>query len=149
LRLVEEWPELRLTLMQSSVCLPRLRGVERVLAAANPGVAQRLIGSESFDPIREAVVEGAADETFQPLTFESLQIGKRAARGTARVPAGGGFAVFSAANAPGWHVTVDGAPAKLENVNLGTLGVRLPEGTHEVEFSYSERWAGVGAVLSA
>jgi hypothetical protein len=38
--------------------------------------------------------------------------------------------------APGWRVRVDGSPAELVRANLAGLGVVVPGGVHEVEFSY-------------
>ncbi len=43
--------------------------------------------------------------------------------------------------APGWRTTIDGAAAALERANLAGLGVVVPAGGHEVEFTYHPwRW---------
>jgi hypothetical protein len=38
---------------------------------------------------------------------------------------------------PGWHVTVDGKPASVERADLVLMGVPLPEGARQMEFTYS------------
>ena len=50
---------------------------------------------------------------------------------------------------PGWQVTVDGRPARLESVG-GQIGVRLPpgEGSHQVVFSYRPPLLLAGAVIT-
>ncbi len=43
---------------------------------------------------------------------------------------------FSVPYEEGWTATVDGQPAVIEEVNVGFMAVRVPEGAHTVRFSY-------------
>ena len=36
-----------------------------------------------------------------------------------------------------WNATIDGAPAVLQNANVGFQGVVVPAGTHTIRFRYS------------
>jgi Bacterial membrane protein YfhO len=49
---------------------------------------------------------------------------------------------------PQWHVTVDGKPAKLLEVDHAFRGVRVPAGSHRVEFTYQDRAMQAGALLT-
>lgn len=48
-----------------------------------------------------------------------------------------------------WSITIDGVPAEPIRVDCGLLGVAVDSGVHEVRVSYSPRWFGIGAVVSA
>jgi hypothetical protein len=37
---------------------------------------------------------------------------------------------------PRWHVTVDGAPARVEMMSPSLMGVDVPAGRHDVVFTY-------------
>jgi membrane protein YfhO len=49
---------------------------------------------------------------------------------------------------PGWLATVDGRSAPIYEVNLCMRGVRVPQGSHTVEFRYRPRSVLLGALLS-
>jgi hypothetical protein len=49
---------------------------------------------------------------------------------------------------PGWSVRVDGRPASALHVDAVLRGVRVPAGSHDVEWSYRVPGLRVGAVLS-
>ena len=49
---------------------------------------------------------------------------------------------------PQWHVTVDGKPAKLLEVDHAFRGVKVPAGSHRVVFTYVDRAMQAGFVLS-
>ncbi len=47
-----------------------------------------------------------------------------------------------------WHVTIDGAPARLLTANVGFQAVIVPAGTHTVRFDYFNPLIAVSAVIS-
>jgi len=61
---------------------------------------------------------------------------------------GAGVVVLLDAWAPGWSVTVDDAPARLERVDAVARGVAVGAGAHDVVFAYAPPGAAVGAWLS-
>ena len=46
----------------------------------------------------------------------------------------------------GWSAYIDGEPAKLEKVNIGFMGLVVPEGDHEIELRYRTPGLTVGAI---
>lgn len=59
-----------------------------------------------------------------------------------------GILVLSDANFPGWHATVDGAPARIEQANLLFRGLRLPPGMHRITFDYAPDSVRLGALIT-
>ena len=57
--------------------------------------------------------------------------------------------VLADANYPGWHATVDGAPAQIETANGLLRTVQLTAGTHAVSFVYAPASWRYGLMLSA
>ncbi len=49
----------------------------------------------------------------------------------------------------GWSATVDGQPAKLLKVNIGFIGLIIPQGRHEVELRYRQPLMIPGLIMSA
>jgi len=145
----EEWPTLRLVLLELRECVPRIHGVLQIVGVEGPDAAARALRSGTFSPSTAAVVEGGPSATFEPLTIDGLAIGSKSAALTAQVPAGGGFLVFATSYYPGWTVTVDNQTATLQRTNLATMGVRLPEGWHRIEFHFLDPGLRLGAALSA
>jgi hypothetical protein len=144
-------PQLRLALLERERCVPRLHGVRRVLAADAPRAAARtLAATAGLDLGVDAVVEGEPPARFEgPLAVVRSEVGRAGAVAEVEAPPGGGFLVFAATWYPAWQARVDGAPVPLRAVNVATMGVRVPEGRHRVEFRYEDRWAARGAALSA
>ncbi len=54
----------------------------------------------------------------------------------ATAPAGGGWVVLNDVWHPYWFAKLDGAPAEILRANVLFRAVRIPEGRHEVEFSF-------------
>jgi hypothetical protein len=54
----------------------------------------------------------------------------------ATAPAGGGWVVLNDVWHPYWFAKLDGAPASILRANVLFRAVRVPEGRHEVEFSF-------------
>ena len=50
---------------------------------------------------------------------------------------GDGFLVVSQNNLPGWRAAIDGREVPIHTVNSVYIGIEVPMGAHEVEFTYS------------
>ena len=61
---------------------------------------------------------------------------------------GNALIVISEAYAAGWRARIDGADTQLIPLYGVVMGVRVPEGTHEIELSYRPRWLSVALVLA-
>lgn len=48
----------------------------------------------------------------------------------------------------GWHAKVDGKEVKLEQVNIGFMGLLLIKGTHTIELEYEPPYLITGAIIS-
>jgi uncharacterized membrane protein YfhO len=59
-----------------------------------------------------------------------------------------GILVVSDAWAPGWHAVMGGEELKVERVDYLFRGVRVPAGTHIVEFSYRPLSWRIGWIVS-
>ncbi len=60
----------------------------------------------------------------------------------------GSYLVLSDAWYPGWQASIDGEPASVLHANGLFRAVRLPEGRHEVVFTYRSRPFEIGAAIS-
>ncbi|GAL67015.1 hypothetical protein JCM19301_2180 [Jejuia pallidilutea] len=61
----------------------------------------------------------------------------------------GGFAVFSEIYYPkGWKVTIDGEDAKFTRVNYILRGMKVPAGTHIIEFTFDPEVVKTGSSIS-
>jgi uncharacterized membrane protein YfhO len=66
----------------------------------------------------------------------------------------GGTIVLADAWAPGWSVTVDGAPAELARVDVVARGVEVSPGAHVAEFEYHPpgfelgRWISLASLFA-
>ena len=49
---------------------------------------------------------------------------------------------------PGWNVEVDGRSAEVVVVDGLFLGVRVPEGRHDIRFTYSSPWLRTSLAIS-
>ena len=143
---------------------------DRALPRAFLVTRQRTVGSA--DAALAATVDPAFDARHVAVTEKALP---GLAQGPARGPAGPGAAaggsarlthygderatVTATATAPslvvltdsyfrGWKATVDGRDAPIEHVDYLLRGVRVPAGTHRVEFRYAPSSFRVGWVLS-
>jgi hypothetical protein len=117
----------------------------------------------------EAALEEIADPAFEPGSTVLLAGGD-----TAGLPAGSpfggqgrivemkpdrvrveatlpapGFLVLVDAYDPGWRVSVDGGDGELLRANLAFRAVRVPAGTHRVEFVYRPTAVIAGLAVSA
>jgi len=60
----------------------------------------------------------------------------------------GGLLMFAEQGYPGWSAKVDGNEIPIETWNIAFQSVRVPAGTHTVEFVYQERMLTAGAGVS-
>jgi len=121
--------------------LPRAFVVpEAIIVAPDAAVSAAL--SPSIDPRRTAVLEEG-----EPLARDAGWTDEGAgARLVSRSPSrvvlearasAPGFLVLLDAYESGWRATVDGSPAPVLRADAAFRAVRLPAGTHRVEFSYA------------
>lgn len=93
-----------------------------------------VVGVDSFD---------TANANISELVHKSNSI-------TAKVEAQGiTFVNFSQAYYPGWRAYIDGTRTELYMVNGLIQGIRVPEGTHEIVFSYQPTILYIGWGISA
>ena len=50
----------------------------------------------------------------------------------------GSFLVFATTSYPGWTATVDGEEAPVWNTDAALMGVVVPEGTHQIAFTFTD-----------
>lgn len=76
-----------------------------------------------------------------------IEMGTSSVKGT--VDAGeGGLLFTSIPSDPGWSAEVDGKPVQLVNIADAFWAVELPEGQHEVSFSFTPQGLRIGVILS-
>jgi hypothetical protein len=122
--------------------LPRTWLVANQQVVRTAGQGLTAIGSSRFDP-RQAVL------TERPLPGLSTQPSAAGSPGRARITSYSAQGVSIQADAartselvisdswfPGWRVTVDGRPARLDRVDYVLRGVPLAPGFHHVVFTY-------------
>ncbi len=148
LEIIQDWPSLRVTLLKLKECVPRIHSVIQTLGVKGPSDAALALRSSDFTPTSEAVVEEQPGATFQPVAIENIAVQPQNAAATVRALPGGGFLVFATSYYPGWTVWIDGQPAQLVKTNLATMGVRVPEGLHRVQFKFLDPGLGAGALVS-
>lgn len=61
---------------------------------------------------------------------------------------GGAVLVLTDAYYPGWHASIDGAPAEIYPVYHAFRGVTIPEGSHRIEMKYDPMTFRIGIALS-
>ncbi len=109
----------------------------------------RLAGSD-FDPASLAVLPVTPPELGQPSGADRVETPDYApnqvrVRANAAAP---GLLILSDAYSPDWRATVDGQPATVLRANYALRAVWLPEGSHEVIFSYRPRSFQAGLAIS-
>lgn len=129
--------------------LPRATLVGDVITATTDREVFSLLNSQAFDPRRTAVIQGAVPaDLAPPEPGDGVQVKKYAAHqivleSRAHAPA---LLVLSEMYYPaGWKATVDGAETEILRANSVLRAVRVPAGTHTVEFSFAPPmyWAGL------
>jgi hypothetical protein len=131
-------PSLGLAVTKRSECPQRLRTVARTTAVASLDEALARLGSGNVDTRQEALVEEGTSNTYGPAEVGSLELGPRSARARVVAPAGGTFLVFATNAYPGWTAAVDGNEVPVRIVNGALMGLEVPEGSHQIEFSFTD-----------
>lgn len=143
-------PSLGLAVTKLSGCPQRLRTVTRTTAVADMHEALARLASGNVDTRQEALVEGGASRTYGPAEVASVELGPRSARARVVAAAGGTFLVFATNAYPGWTATVDGNEVAVHVVNGATMGLEVPEGSHQIELSFTDPgfYSGLQATLA-
>lgn len=117
---------------------------------------KRQILDGKFDPAKTALLESEQFTKEQELlgsefagggTVEIDDISPREVRARVRGTRGG-FLVEAAPDCPGWSATLDGFPVELYHANRYGRAVWVPEGDHEVIFTYMSRAFVYGGIVS-
>src|SRR5215207_4904498 len=127
------------TVYANEGAVPRAFVVGRARVAGTPQAALDAVTDPAFDARAEAIVEQPVGELGGSGSARIDEAAPERMRVTAAMR-GAGLLVTADAFLPGWRATVDGRAAPLERVDYLLRGVRVPAGTHRLEFSY-EPWS--------
>jgi hypothetical protein len=138
-------------ILENPKALPRAWMVHSVSQVSAAGARNKL-ASGKVDPREEALVE------VEPPKLKMLPTGAGDAVSVVGYDddsitltadaAADGFLVLSEVYNPGWQVSVDGKPAQLYETDYLLRGVVVPEGRHEIVFTYSPKSLRYGVYLS-
>ena len=135
--------------------LPRTFVVHETERANNYEEAQTLAGHQNFDFRKQAVLEemipnaaSMAHEGPSDSHSEIVHYGARKVELKVETSQPG-LAILTDVYYPGWQAEVNGEPAKIYRVNGLLRGVWLPEGEHQVIFSYWPPSFQIGFALAA
>jgi hypothetical protein len=151
-RLFARPPTPHLAVFENPAALPRAFVTYRARTAPpEPDALLALMSADGFDPLVESFVEGpplgaedatprghAATFVRDDETVVELDV-------TLERP---GLVVLADSFYPGWHATVDGAPAAIVATNHLFRGVPAPAGVHRVRFVYAPASVRIGAIVS-
>jgi hypothetical protein len=116
-----------------------------------PAEAERLARLKTGYPLLDrAMVDQPVGSLQQPATSPVVKVTDRAYSKvdvSVQTPTEG-VLVLPDPYYPQWHVTVDGKPTKLLEVDHAFRGVKVPAGAHQVRFTYQDRAMQVGALLT-
>jgi hypothetical protein len=131
--------------------LPRAYVITRPVVVSNDEAAIQMITRNDFPFDKTAVItgkniltEGAAESMLIPATIEEYYPEK--VRIKAAAPQGG-WMILSDLYYPGWAATCDGERAEIYPANYLFRAVRIPAGTHVVEYSYRPASFRIGCRL--
>ncbi len=129
---------------------PRAMVVHRTENAGDEAAAFGRLEDLAFDIRKTALVETAVTGLGDPSPGDSAAIETyEPNRVDIRVTTGEpGLLVLSDNPWPGWSAEVDGAPAEILRANLVMRAVRVPAGTHLVEFRYLPATFVIGGAIS-
>jgi hypothetical protein len=144
------------TLYENKLAMPRAWLVSELVQAEPAVILQsiqkgQLPDGKAFDPNRVAFVENAVSQKLADL--QSTDIAKVVTIADTQVKiqtqtTTEAFLILSDVNYPGWQVTIDGKPATLLPVNYLQRGVRVPAGTHLVQFAFRPMSFRIGAGIT-
>jgi hypothetical protein len=129
--------------------LPRFFLAPRVRASAGESHTFQILAQDSFDPAREAVVEGIAADMNGLAEGEVKVVEYSPNRIRLQVSTGGpAFLVTSEAMYEGWKATVNGKPQAILMTNGAFRGLTLPAGTSDIVMEYHPAYFVPASVLS-
>ena len=128
----------RLLLLQVPGAAGQMRWAGREQQRKSLSGALDLVRSERFRPESDVVLPGREDRDGAASTAASVSVETvEADRAAARVDAAGaGHLVFSRTYFSAWKAKLDGRQVPVLVANARDLAVRVPPGTHRVEFDY-------------
>lgn len=129
---------------------PRAAIVHRVEVVPDEAAAFARLSDPAFDTRAAALVESEVTGLGAPSPGDAAAISVyEPSRVEIRVTAGEpGLLVLSDNPWPGWSAAVDGTPAEILRANLVMRAVRVPAGTHLVEFRYLPATFVIGGAIS-
>jgi hypothetical protein len=129
--------------------LPSVRFATRVVRRPSPEALLEAHGSEGFDPETDVVLEGRGEDTGERVRVRPVQVRQSAdllvAQVDAPVP---GVLVWSRTFFGAWWAAVDGRPTDVVRADGHLVGVRVPEGHHEVTIGWRRGPVATGALLA-
>ena len=139
-----------LRVFQNPHAFPRAWAVHEIVSIAKPQDGRVLIADHLEDLHRKAFVSGPAIPLQSCDTPDNVTVTRHdAAHVTIRANMScDGMVILSDTFYPGWRATVDKMPAAIEEVNFAMRGVRVPRGSHEINYVYHPASVYAGAALS-
>jgi hypothetical protein len=137
---------------RDAAALPLARPVSEVVAVGSPDAALRSLRSPEVLSGRAIVLEGEAGA----LPPASRSLGQcrpsRLDGDTVDVACRlehDAWVVVNVSHHPSWSATVDGEPTDIVRANAIVMALRVPAGSHELRFLYSEPSLPLGAAVAA
>ncbi|MGI5837321.1 MAG: YfhO family protein, partial [Chloroflexota bacterium] len=139
-------------LYRNNLALPRALLVPKVTVVQDPSDALEAILDDSFDPRREAVLEGPGmpgtknnDQHIGEVVISSQSHNSIRLEVRASLP---GFLVLNELSYPGWNAYVDGQRTRVWRANYLFRAIEISPGDHEVEFRFEPDSMKLGLALS-
>lgn len=129
-------------------CPSRLRTVTRTTPVASLEEAVTRLTAGKSGGLEEALVEGGAARTYAPAQVDEADWEAGSARARVVAGAGGTFLVFATTSYPGWTASVDGQQVSLSVVDGALMGLEVPEGTHQVVFTFTDPGLALGLLAT-
>lgn len=119
--------------------LPRIYPVESVIRASQRGQVMSLLYSKSFNPVKEAIVEGNPEVPAWPVQYtDTIRITSytdSAILATSSLAADHVVVVLNMFD-PGWHATIDGKITQIYRTNYLFMSLVVPKGEHAIRLTY-------------